>query len=161
MQAGRILVANHDGAHMIKLVGDVRVTLCADFDDYLDHLFAGSNFVSVIIDLTQAEGIDSTSLGMLARVAIEARRRYHLKPVILSTNPGITRLIHSMGFGSHFDIRNEVPGSDAELAEIPHVACSDKDMRGKVLSAHRVLMGLSEGNKARFSELITALENAS
>jgi anti-anti-sigma factor len=161
MQPGRILVANHDGAHLIKFVGDVRVTLCADFDDYLAQLFAASDFVSVIIDLTQAEGIDSTSLGMLAKIAIEARKRYHLKPVILSTNSGITRLIQSMGFDTYFDIRDEVPASDSELAEIPHVDCSDKEMRGKVLTAHRVLMGLSDTNKARFSELITALENAS
>ena len=161
MQAGRILVASHNGTHLIKLVGDVRVTLCGDFDDFIEQMFTNDCFASVIVDLTEAEGIDSTTLGMLARVAVESWKRFQLKPVMLSTKPGITRLVDSMGFDRHFDIRNEVPEDDADLAEIPHVACSDDEMRGKVLSAHRVLMGLSDTNKARFSELVTVLENAS
>ncbi|KKL24406.1 hypothetical protein LCGC14_2415620, partial [marine sediment metagenome] len=28
MEAGKILVSQHDGTYVIKLVGDVRVTLC-------------------------------------------------------------------------------------------------------------------------------------
>ena len=30
---GKILAAQHDGAYALKMVGDVRVTLCATFDD--------------------------------------------------------------------------------------------------------------------------------
>ena len=38
--AGRILVAEHDGVYMIKFEGDVRLTLCATVDQYLDRMFA-------------------------------------------------------------------------------------------------------------------------
>ena len=155
------MVANHGGSHLIKLVGDVRVTLCADFDDYIEHMFGAAPFRSVIIDLTQAEGIDSTSLGLLARVAVESRKLHDFKPVMLSTDPSITRLIESMGFGEFFVIRDEVPDTDSDLSVLPHVSCDSDEMRQKVLKAHRILMGLCDTNEARFSELVTALENAS
>ena len=66
-----------------------------------------------------------------------------------------------MGFGEFFDIRDEVPETDSDLSELPHVSCDSDEMRQKVLKAHRILMGLCETNEARFSELVTALENAS
>ena len=40
MQAGKILVAQHQGAFVIKLVGDVRLTLCTTIDDYFSEMFS-------------------------------------------------------------------------------------------------------------------------
>src|SRR6056300_1166115 len=105
MIQGQIQAAHQDGAYLLRLVGDVRVTLCATFDDFLDKMFSDEQFASVNIDLCQAEGIDSTSLGLLAKLAIQAEQRFGLKPVIFSSNPSITRILESMGFEAVFDIR--------------------------------------------------------
>ena len=69
---GRILVADHNGVYMLKFVGDVRVTLCATVDDYLHRMFDDREFKSVLVDLSETEGIDSTSLGILAKLSIQA-----------------------------------------------------------------------------------------
>ena len=39
MQEGRILAATHDGAYLIRLEGDVRLTLCTTIDDYFQKMF--------------------------------------------------------------------------------------------------------------------------
>ena len=158
MQLGQIQVANHQGAYLIKLIGDVRVSLCGSFDQYIETILSSDKFISVIIDLTEAEGIDSTSLGMLAKISIEARSRFNLTPVIVSNCESINRLIKSMGFDHVFDIRDRAPECVSELSELPYVNCSEEGMREKVLNAHKVLMGLCEENEAKFKELVNALE---
>ena len=158
MRCGRILVADHQGAFVIKLVGDVRVTLCVAFDDFVEKMLAAQNFNSVVIDLSEAEGIDSTTLGLLAKVSIQARKSYDYRPLIISTNDSITRLIDSMGFSVVFDVRTGAINDDAGLRALGSIECSEDGVRSKVIEAHRILMGLSEDNRVKFQELVTTLE---
>ena len=160
MQLGKILIAQQSGAFVIKLTGDVRLTFCSALDDFFERMFATSNFASVIIDLCEAENIDSTTLGQLAKVAITAKRLHKFTPVVLSTNPNITRILRSMGFERVFNIREQRPESEASLAELPVVAGSEGEVRETVLDAHRVLMGMNEKNSAQFKELVCALEES-
>ncbi|MEP5765442.1 MAG: STAS domain-containing protein [Halieaceae bacterium] len=158
MSAGRILAADHDGAYALKLIGDVRVNLCSSVDDYLDQMFADSHLDSVLVDLCEAEGVDSTTLGLLAKLALRYRRRFNLKPVIYSSNPGINRLLKSMAFSKLFDIREELCANDDSIRDIPTINDEPEAVREKVIEAHRVLMDISEENQERFRDLVTALE---
>ena len=58
MQEGKILAASHDGAYVIRLQGDVRLTLCTTIDEYFQHMYEDPAFASVWVDLCEAEGID-------------------------------------------------------------------------------------------------------
>ena len=157
MSEGRILAAEHDGAYALKMVGDVRVTLCNTIDDYLAEMFADENFDSVLVDLCEAEGIDSTTLGLLAKLALRAREQFGFKPVIYSCNPGINRLLNSMAFGRIFEIREEVCDDDAAISEVPAVSGDQQAVKDKVIEAHRILMDLSEENRERFRDLMAVL----
>ena len=75
MQPGRILVAGQDGAFVIKLVGDVRLTLCTTLDEFFDEMLSVEGFASVVVDLSDALNVDSTTLGLLAKLAIKAKER--------------------------------------------------------------------------------------
>ncbi len=155
---GRILAAHHHGAYALKLVGDVRVNLCSSIDDYLDHMFEDPEFQSVMVDLCEAEGVDSTTLGLLAKLALRARKQYGLTPVIYSCRMGINRLLQSMAFGKLFDIRQESFVNGEVIQEIPAVSGDPDEVRDKVIEAHRVLMDMSEENRERFRDLVTSLE---
>lgn len=157
MSEGRILAAEHDGAYALKLVGDVRVNLCTAIDDYFDHLFADPNLESVMVDLCEAEGVDSTTLGLLAKLALRFRKQFDLRPVIYSSNPGINRLLSSMAFGKIFDIREQACNAEC-IAEIPAVSADPNAAKEKVIEAHRVLMDLSTENSERFRDLMAVLE---
>jgi hypothetical protein len=54
MSEGRILAASHDGAYVLRLVGDVRLTLCTTIDDFIDRMFADPDFASIWVDLCEA-----------------------------------------------------------------------------------------------------------
>jgi anti-anti-sigma factor len=156
---GRILAASHNGAYLIRLIGDVRLTLCTTIDDYVEQMFDDPDFTSVWVDLCDAEGIDSTTLGQLAKLALQAKKRFGFAPAIYSCDPGINRLLRSMGFQQLFELHEETCDSPEDISEIPAVAGTEESVKQKVIEAHRVLMGLSEENRARFRDLVTVLES--
>ncbi|NCF17915.1 MAG: anti-anti-sigma factor [Haliea sp.] len=156
---GKILAASHHGAYVIRLEGDVRLTLCTTIDEYFQHMFEDPEFASVWVDLCSAEGIDSTTLGLLAKLALQVKERFGFEPAIYSCNPGINRLLKSMGFQRLFDLHEEACSSPENISEIPAVGGSEQAVKEKVIEAHRVLMGLSDENRARFKDLMSALEH--
>jgi len=160
VSAGRIQAAHHEGAYVVRLEGDVRLTLCTTIDDYFETMFNDPDFVSVWVDLCDAEGIDSTTLGLLAKLALNVKARFGFQPAIYSCDPGINRLIKSMGFQRLFELHEELCGNPEDISEIPTVDGSEELVKDKVIEAHRVLMGLSEDNRSRFKDLMSALESS-
>jgi len=158
MHDGRILAAHHDGAYVIRFVGDVRLTLCTTIDDYFQHMFEDPEFTSVWVDLCEAEGIDSTTLGLLAKLALKVKETFGFQPAIYSCEPGINRLLKSVGFDDLFQLHEESCDNPQEVAEIPAVEGSEESVKQKVMEAHRVLMDISAENRDRFRDLMTALE---
>lgn len=159
MREGQILVAEHQGVYVIKLQGDVRLTLCISFDSFIDKMFADENFLSVVFDLTGADAIDSTTLGLMAKISLLAQERHGLVPTLVSNNPGIDRILQTMGFSEIFcivkDGQTDVPDAQALCAD-----CADEgDVKARVLEAHRILVGLNAANRDAFEDLIATLEN--
>ncbi len=157
---GRILVAHHHGVYLMKFVGDVRVNLCAAVDSFLDAMLSDPAFKSVVVDLSRTSGIDSTSLGILAKLSIRARERFGFVPTLVSTNADITRVLKSMGFDDVFHIIEEPLEHKEQFGELRSLDCSEEDMRQRVLDAHRILMSLNESNREAFQDLVETLEAA-
>ncbi len=158
MTAGRIFAANRDGAYVMKFVGDVRLNLCIAVDEFLDRMFDDPEFRSVLVDLSTTEGIDSTSLGMLAKLSNRAQESERPTPVLVSTNPDITRLLLTMGFDDVFRIIEEPLEHESQLGELPGADVGADDLRSRVLEAHRTLMGMNEQNRLEFQDLVATLE---
>ena len=160
MSAGKILVAEHEGTFVLKLVGDVRLTLCTTIDEYCAEMFSKPTFVGVIVDLSEAEGVDSTTLGLLAKLAIQAGQRFQLTPIILCPNPNLVRLLHSMGFQKVMDIRENFPTQSEVFGELAIKNADEGTVKQKVIEAHRLLMDMNEQNRETFSALMTSLEQS-
>ena len=157
-EMSKILFVEKNGTFVLKFIGDVRVTLGPTISTFLDHLGKCESFQAVVIDMTETEGIDSTSLGMLAKISLCTRKAYGEIPTIVSTNEDITRLLLTVGFEEVFAIATETPQADAELLEMPQECVSEDNLREQVLEAHHVLMSLNEQNKIEFQDLVEALE---
>ena len=155
---GRILVASHDGIYLIVFEGDVRLTLCSTVDGYLEKMFKDDAFRSVVVDLSQTENIDSTSLGLLAKLSIQAEKRFHFRPTLVSTRRDITRILLSMGFDEVFNLVETALEHKEQVVELPRLAASEEDVRQQVLDAHRLLMSMNEANHEAFHDLVAALE---
>ncbi|MFT6052704.1 MAG: anti-anti-sigma factor [Halioglobus sp.] len=158
MADGKFLAASRDGAYVIRLTGDVRLTLSTTIDEYFHAMYDDPNFVSVWVDLCDVEGIDSTTLGMLAKLALEVKQKFGFVPAIYSSNSGINRLLKSMGFQRLFELHEELCVAPQDVNEIPAVPGTEQAVKEKVLEAHRVLMGLNEDNRAQFKDLMAILE---
>jgi len=160
MNTGKIMVAKSNGVYVLKFNGDVRLTLCAALDIFLEQMIAEPELQAVFIDLTDTVGIDSTSLGFLAKISILTQKTYGWKPTIISVSDDITRLLMSMSFDQVFNIIEERIDGDESLDELPTIEASEQDTKEQVLEAHRILMGLSDDNKAKFQELVSMLESS-
>jgi len=159
MQPGQILVANEAGVYVIKMLGDVRLTLCMSFDDFIDGMFSDPGFCSVMFDLSEVQAIDSTTLGLMAKISILGRERKGVTPMIYSANSSIDRLLESMGFSDIFDIVHE---ADILATIDKPLAISDlqeTDVKEKVIEAHRILMELNDINRENFKDLVNILED--
>jgi len=157
---GQVLAAHENGAYVLRFVGDVRLTLCASIEDYVAQMLDDPGFRSVWVDLCDAEGLDSTTLGQLAKLALAVYERYHFRPALFCCDAGINRLLRSMGLDRLFEMNEKTccaPGCDQA---IPMVPGNEDAVRQQVLEAHRVLMGVSAENRARFSDLVSTLERS-
>jgi anti-anti-sigma factor len=159
---GKILVAENDATCIIKLVGDVRVTLCMTIDEYIESIFSSSKqWSAVVVDLLELDEIDSTTLGLLAKLAIYARDKFSVRPTIFSTDESILKLIKCTGFEQLFDIQM-LENSGSENLEFQDLATrSEEDteeVKKRVLEAHRVLMAMNAKNEEDFRELVENLE---
>ncbi|WP_415888588.1 STAS domain-containing protein [Neptuniibacter sp. SY11_33] len=159
MQEGLIYSALVEGRFVLKFVGDVRLTLCATLDCHLEQSLADPTVTEVLIDLTQAEGIDSTSLGLIAKLAIKAEYAGLDKPALVSTNSDITRILYTMGFDHIFVLLEELPPCVEDLKELPLVQESVAEMQERIIAAHRILMDLNEANREAFQDLVNTLES--
>lgn len=159
MSIGRILAGSHEGVYLVKLEGDVRLTLCSAIDRYLDAMFEDPNFRSVLVDLNSASAVDSTTLGLLAKLSVESQKRFQSIPALFCESPDLLRVLQSMGFDDVFQISAQAPTSTAGLSELPAVEASQAEVRDRVLDAHRNLMQLNDSNRLAFRDLVSALES--
>ena len=156
--ASRVSYAVHQGTYVVKLVGDISVTCCTTLDDFIEGMFKDPQLTSVVIDLSETTIIDSTALGLIAKVAVFFRKNFEIKPVIISTNPDVDRILDSMGFEAVFNIIHEQPVLDSALSDLPDKGCTEACATEKVLEAHKVLMSMNEKNAETFKDLVNTLE---
>ncbi|MCL1476172.1 STAS domain-containing protein [Marinobacter sp. M3C] len=154
----KILQAEEKGIYVLKFVGEIRLNLCSTLDNLVESITQDPNFRTVVIDLSETEVIDSTTLGLLAKIALAAKKQSGCTPSLISTHPDITRIIGSMGFDSIFIIVSEPVSSMERLEEIPELKASEQQVRDKVLEAHKILMGMNSRNREEFKNLVHALE---
>lgn len=159
MRPGQILVAETQDAYILKLVGDVRLTLSTTLESCIQKMLTAGHYRHVMVDLTEADGLDSTTLGLLAKLSIQVQQLLHFVPVLVWRSPDVHRVLVSMGFADtvyHMVDTHDLSGTPAEVIEA--IDSDEAEVRERVLEAHRVLMSLNETNQNTFRDLVCALE---
>ncbi len=159
MSSFKILQAEVDGIYVLKFVGEIRLNFCSTLERVIDGMLADPDFRAVVIDLSETDVVDSTTLGLLAKIAIGGKKRNGIVPTIVSTNDDVTRIIRSMGFDKIFIILSEPAQNIHQLREIPILNSTEDEVRQNVIEAHKVLMSLNSENQKEFKDLVEALEN--
>jgi anti-anti-sigma factor len=166
MPEGQILHACRDGLHVLRLVGEVRYPLAPALDAWLRKLFDGPAPRGFVIDLSDTTAIDSTHLGLLARVSKRLRQAGAPHATIVTGRPDITEVLLSMGFDEEFQLVDAdgrpaaaALGADGDMvAQGGSNAADDTALADTVLDAHRALIELNERNREQFADVVAALE---
>jgi len=108
--------------------------------------------------MSETRSIDSTALGMLAKMSIQLRNRFNVMPTIVSPNPDITRILRSMSFDVICNIVSSLPKQQTQYSELKMQMESEATVRDKVIDAHLTLMAMSEQNRLEFQDLVSALK---
>lgn len=161
MDKGKILVAECDGTYLIKMVGDVRVTLCASLNRYIDSIFSkGPGAREVLVDLLSAHGLDSTTLGLLVKLGLHCKRELGIRPVIFCQDVSLLRTLEVMALDELFEMIDSGIEECGALAELEPVETSEEELRQQVLAAHRLLIEINPHCEAEFVDLIRSLEKS-
>ncbi len=152
--------ARDNGAWFLKLSGDLRHALAPAVNALLDRAFADPAFQCCVIDMTAVDMIDSTCLGVLARIANHHQAVGLEQPTIIAPNADVTLLLASVCFDQMFHLEPAAAEPGTPLEQVPPVEVSKDDARALVLEAHRRLCAIDARTHDAFKDLVAALESA-
>ncbi len=159
MPLGHITHAAQQGVHVLRYFGTVNYTLAPGLQQFLQHLLIGDHVSGLVFDLTAAESLDSTNLGLMARANEQVRESGAPNSVIISNNEDIDVVLRSMGFEQTFDL---LPAAQTppQAAEKPIATPSPSavELQRTMIDAHRALIRMSEAGRVAFEQVVSCLE---
>ena len=158
MSTGHVEYASLNGTHIFKLIGEVRAQSCISLDKLLNKVENQDGVVGAIVDLTETSFIDSTVLGILAKLGLKLKQAHKIQAVMLSTNSDITTLANSMGLGQVFVILDYCGDPNVCTRALVDEHITHSTMLNTVLDAHKTLMKLNDSNQNMFEPLVKQLQ---
>lgn len=156
----KVRYGKNPDAIAVALEGRVHYAFTARLRTLFDELAGRLHNETLLVDLRLLEAIDSTGMGLLARLGRASLRRGR-RGVIVCSNDDVSICLRSAAFDELFVFLGEWPFEESmPLGEVP-LGGGDwsPEQLGKVmLEAHRDLASLSERNRQSFAAVISALE---
>jgi anti-anti-sigma factor len=147
---------------VLKLVGQIRYTLARRLRAFVDDVIAQAGCDAVFIDLREVDFIDSTGLGMVARIGRLTLESLGRRAAILVAPGDVEVTLRSAGFDELFVMLAELPyDPGVDLREIPladFATSHDNQLGHVILDAHRDLAAISEESRETFRQVIDSLE---
>ncbi len=158
MAQGTARYAREGGTWFLKLGGDLRHPLGPALNALLDRAFADPQFEQMVVDVRDAENIDSTCLGILARVANHARHDGGAKPTIVTADDDIRTLLLAVCFDRLFNLVNREGANIGDLQPVPEPDTDADAMLRLILEAHRRLCAIDARTHSAFRDVVSVLE---
>jgi anti-anti-sigma factor len=158
MHEGNVLYGRSGDVHVLRFVGDIRYTLSPSVERFVDGLFGATHPETFVVDLTETHSIDSTNLGLLARLTNRMQAGGGPPVTIVSGREDINELLLCIGFDEVFDIVWDNRPVATDTASVSVEESGREEMNRTMLAAHRALMALNEHNRDEFRDVVTLLE---
>jgi anti-anti-sigma factor len=167
MPDGHVTHAERNGVHVLRYSGRISYTSAPAIHRFLQVLLAKRGLRGLVFDLTAAENLDSTNVGLIARTADSVRTSSGARSLVVSTNGDVTSVLQSMCLDDIVELVTDAPVGMREAAvlggekEIEAERPSEEELRGVMLDAHRALVNLSETGRITFQDVVDLLEKGS
>ena len=161
MSSGRLFMAVDEGVYCYKFVGDVRLSQGFVAAQHFALMLDDASCQSVLIDVTRAISLDSTTLGVLAELSLASQQKLNRKPMLIVAPGDVLTVLHTVGFEEEFYFcqPEQFEHPTEALEELQALtAISEDERRKRVINAHRTLMALNPANESAFVDLVNALE---
>jgi anti-anti-sigma factor len=160
MSDGRVFHASAGGRHVLRYVGRADYMMAPAIERFGEGLFEGNGLTGLVFDLREATMLDSTNLGLLARLAGRVEQAGG-RATIVSTNDDVTDVLRSMGLATMFQISSDDPvlhemGPGEEIRPEP---AGQRELMLTMLEAHRVLASIDQNDSAGFRAVVEGLES--
>jgi anti-anti-sigma factor len=153
LSKGRYFYTAKDNRYYIKLTGRLRYDISSGFNRFLTEILSRNDCTDFLIDLTEAEYLDSTNLGLIAKIA-QYMRKCGKKAKIVSVNKDLNKILCSVGFDDIFIIINKPETIEATLNEVENINEDERAFVKMMLDAHKTLAEISEKNMEKFKGVI-------
>jgi len=142
-----------------KLTGTLKYTTCGHFDTFLDSFLSNASDVEkAVIDLTEADFLDSTNLGFLAKIAQFMLDKNGSRTTIYCTSPDVNKTLRSVGFDDIFDMVESKSELNEEFGIIDPDEFEQKNKTLMMIDAHKCLMNINEKNQKTFKDVVSLME---
>jgi len=158
MTLGHVTHATHNGVHVLRYFGSVNYTLAPGLQRFLDGIIHDGRVSGLVFDLSAAESLDSTNLGLMARANEEVRDAGAGNSVIISSNEDIDGVLRSMGFDQSFEVVASGEAAETDAEPVESAPPSAAELQRTMIEAHRALMRLSEAGRLEFEPVVACLE---
>lgn len=157
--AGDVLYAVRDGHWVFRFEGAIRYTMIYPLDEFLEQTLSASEARGVIADLRDTASIDSTGVGLLAKLARIARAHGIARPLLYCASAEVREALESVCLDRVFAFVEGEPRSPA-LRPLPSAEASEAALGDTIEEAHRMLCELSEHNRTRFASVLESFERS-
>lgn len=158
MPDSKYLYARDQKRYFLKLEGNLTYVACAGFKSFTDKIINEKLVDELYVDLSSAENIDSTNLGILAKCALYFVSKKRNKAVIYSDNQDINLILNKNGFDNIFHIVGSTQYSSNEMNELMLEKFKTKEGLSKtLLDAHEVLSKINDSNKLKYKDVLEML----
>jgi anti-anti-sigma factor len=155
----RVRYGEGDSSVLLVLEGRVHYLAAKSLRAFADELTSRMRNETLVIDLTAVDAIDSTGMGLLARLGRKTLARGR-RSVLVCPDNDVLICLRSASFDKLFVVLDESPLDEPiELREVPLDAGNiEPEALGAImLQAHRDLAMLSEENQRAFADVIALL----
>lgn len=155
--SAQVQAARHADVACLKLIGELRHTLAEDIQEFSDRLFEQDNVPQhLVIDLSEADFMDSTVIGLVVGLAHELSERDLPPATIACSEPEITQLFHNLRLDDVFVmVEHDIP-SPGELRPVIDGQAEENALEHArmVLRAHEALIAANEENRDSFAAVV-------
>lgn len=153
------LLAQKGHKYFIKIMGSPRYNNSENFWSYINNrILQDEKCEDILVDLRETQYMDSTNLGLLARLAGFLYKKLNRKMTAISTNPDINDLLINTGFDQILLLVENANDFEEKLSRIPDMNDQQKNMARMMYEAHLELSQMNEKNQSEFKNVVEMLK---
>lgn len=158
MSEAQILAATHDRIAAVRIIGRASFKVSEQLRQFGRRVIE-QGVDSIVFDLSECQGMDSTILGVFAMLGLEGRNKTEI--VIVNASGAVRNALDVVGVSRlcRFAEHSVSNLKWSTLCEAAAGAVGTEETSQTILDAHRTLMNLDEDNVPKFKDVVELLES--